>query len=301
MTLLDLTKSRRFLLMLLAMFANHATSSVADDHKRQVAVTIDDGPATGVNSDLEMFVRVSSGIRDAFVAEKVPAIMFVNEQQLNVDGQRDDRVKVMDAWLAAGLELGNHTYSHPRLNEMELWQYYDDIVKGEVITRPLLKKSGVELKWFRYPFLATESGDKAAAIESFLKQRNYSIAPVTVDYADYSFASNYARALRAGDDAQAAETVRNMMAALDVGFDKAEKLSRDIVGHEIPLILLIHCNELNAKNLPEALHRMRDRGYEFISLDQAMKDDVYHTPNMRAGSMGGNFFKGLSEASKVKK
>ena len=30
-----------------------------------------------------------------------------------------------------GFELGNHTYSHPRLNNVPLWQFEDDVVKGE--------------------------------------------------------------------------------------------------------------------------------------------------------------------------
>jgi peptidoglycan/xylan/chitin deacetylase (PgdA/CDA1 family) len=277
-------------------FLGSAVAKSDDERKRQIAVTIDDGPAVGANSDLELFLRITNGIRDTFVSEKVPAIMFVNEQQLNVAGQRDDRARVLDAWLQAGLELGNHTYSHKDLKKLELWQYYDEIAKGEVITRPLLKSIGQDLIWFRYPFLSTESGEKAAAVEAYLKQHDYRIAPVTVDYADYSFASNYARALRAGDNARADEIVGNMMAALDIAFEKSETQSKNLLGYELPLVLLIHCNELNAKNLRLAITAIRKRGYEFVSLDQAMQDPAYHTPNLPAGTMGGNFFAGLAKA-----
>src|SRR5687768_8540029 len=47
---------------------------------RKVVVTIDDGPATGVARDLDSFVRISDALRASFVAEKVPAIMFINER-----------------------------------------------------------------------------------------------------------------------------------------------------------------------------------------------------------------------------
>ncbi len=262
--------------------------------KRQVAVTIDDGPAVGVGNSLERFVDVSSQIRNAFVAEQVPAIMFVNEQQLNVNGQRDARANVLDAWLRSNLDLGNHTYSHKNLNDVELWQYFDEIVKGEVITRAVLKSHNQELKWFRYPFLASSSGEKAKAVEDFLTQRNYRIAPVTVDYADYSFASTYSRAVRAGDKDQSELIVRSVLTAIDTAFERAEGQSKKLLGYEIPLILLIHCNELNAHHLAPSLSRIRDRGYEFVSLDQAMEHPIYKSSNLPAGAMGGSFFSGLA-------
>ena len=59
---------------------------------------------------------------------------------------------------------------------------------------------------------------------------------------------------------------------IDVGFEYAEKASVELFGSEIPQILLIHCNELNAITLPETIARVRGRGYEFITLDEAMKD-----------------------------
>src|SRR5215203_5725262 len=71
---------------------------------RKIAVTIDDGPATGVANNLDAYLRISNALREIFVAEKVPAIMFVNERQLNVPGQRDARVDVVNRWLDAGLD-----------------------------------------------------------------------------------------------------------------------------------------------------------------------------------------------------
>src|SRR5688572_22888690 len=71
------------------------------EKRRRIAVTIDDGPATGVANDLDAFLRISNALREIFVTEKVPAIMFVNERQLNVPGQRDARVDVLNRWLEA--------------------------------------------------------------------------------------------------------------------------------------------------------------------------------------------------------
>src|SRR5918997_993418 len=114
---------------------------------RRVAVTIDDGPVVNEMQDLANFERVSSGLIGALQAEQVPATIFINERQLNVPGQRDARVAVLERWLDAGFELGNHTYSHPSANNVPLWQFEDDVVKGEVITQSLLERRGRGLLW----------------------------------------------------------------------------------------------------------------------------------------------------------
>ena len=254
---------------------------------RKIVVTIDDGPATGPSRDLAAFVRISDALRESFVAEKVPAIMFVNERQLNIDGQRDARVGVLHRWLDAGLDLGNHTYSHPDLGKVEPARFMDDIIKGEVISRPLLAERGKKLGWFRYPFLATGNGETAAAVEEFLTRHGYWIAPVSVDYHDYSFAGVYVRHLRAGDTQKAAEQFATVLAVLDDAFSRAETRSVEVLGYELPQTLLIHCNEMNALTLRTTLGRIRDRGYSFVSMDEAMEDPAYKISGIRPGGLGG--------------
>lgn len=266
---------------------------------RKIAVTIDDGPATGTGRELEPFVRISDALRETFVAEKVPAIMFVNERQLNVDGQRDARVAVLQRWLEAGLDLGNHGYAHLNFENVGLARFQDDIVKGEVVSRALLEERRKKLVWFRYPFLASGRGETAKAVEDFLAARGYRIAPVSVDYHDYSFSGVYSRHLRAGDQAKADEQFAAMLQALDVSFARAEARSVEVLGYELPQTLLIHCNELNARTLRTTLRRIRDRGYTFVSLDEAMEDPAYKTPGLRPGGMGGGgFFNSVAAAKR---
>ena len=149
-------------------------------------------------TDLGNFQRVTNGLIGSFQAERVPVTIFINEQQLNVHGQRDARAAVVEQWLKAGFEVGNHTYSHRSANNVPVDEFLDDIIKGEVIMEPLLKQHGKALTWLRYPYL--HSGTTAEVhdvIVNFLDRRGYRVAPVTVDYADYSFAGVYRRELRA--------------------------------------------------------------------------------------------------------
>src|SRR6185436_18030321 len=120
---------------------------------RRVAITIDDGPVVGDQRDLAVFQRISAGLIGSLKAEKIPATIFINERQLNVHGQRDARAAVLVDWLDAGFDLANHTYSHPSLNRVPLWQFQDEVVRGEAIMRPLIEQRGRKLEWFRYPYL----------------------------------------------------------------------------------------------------------------------------------------------------
>ncbi len=263
---------------------------------RTVALTIDDGPVVNDGNDLATFQRVAAGLRESFQAEKVPVTMFVNERQLDVDGQRDARAEVLTAWLDAGFDLGNHTYSHPSLNQVPLWQFEDDFIRGESIMRTMLEKRGRKLEWFRYPYL--DSGPSAQVhqgIVDFLEQRHYRVAHVTVDYSDYTFAGVYSRLLRAGKTDDAERVKQAYLDQIDVGFDYAEKASKEIYGYELAQILLIHCNELNSVTLRASIARIRKRGYSFISLDEATKDPAYLRPDTFEGS-GGSWLDRSSEA-----
>ena len=74
-------------------------------------------------------------------------------------GQRDSRAAVVEQWLKAGFDVGNHTYSHRSANNVAADEFLDDVIKGEVIMEPLLKQYGKTLTWLRYPFL--QSGTTA--------------------------------------------------------------------------------------------------------------------------------------------
>ncbi|HUP41516.1 MAG TPA: polysaccharide deacetylase family protein, partial [Vicinamibacterales bacterium] len=120
---------------------------------RLVSLTIDDGPVVNEMKDLGNFQRITNGLVGSFQIEKVPVTLFVNEAQLNVPGQRDARAAVVEQWLNAGFEVGNHAYSHKSASNVPVDEFTDDVIKGEVIIRPMLEGRGKPLTWLRYPYL----------------------------------------------------------------------------------------------------------------------------------------------------
>jgi peptidoglycan/xylan/chitin deacetylase (PgdA/CDA1 family) len=286
--------SRRLVVLALVAFSRGAAQGPAPE--RRVAITIDDGPVVGELKDLGRFQRISAGLMSSLQAENVPATIFINERQLNVQGQRDGRAAIVTQWLDAGYDIGNHTYSHPSLNEIPLWQFEDNVMKGEVIMRPLLEERGRKLVWFRYPFL--DSGTTAEVHQKFLdflEQRHYRVAPITVDYKDYMFAGAYSRMLRADKPEIADKIKQAYLEQVDNGFAAAERISRDLFGYELPQILLIHCSELNSVALRDSIALMRKRGYRFITLEEAMRDPAYARPDTFTGP-GGSWLERTGDA-----
>ena len=78
----------------------------------------------------------------------------------------------------------------------------------------------------------------------------------------------------------------NYLAFTIAATEFAETVSPQIFGREIPQVLLIHSNDLNADCLDEMLARFAARGYRFVTLDEAMADPAYQTPDTWVGNKG---------------
>jgi len=260
----------------------------ASSQKRTIALTFDDLPLAPKADDLAAVRRVNEALLRVLAERKVPAIGFVNEGKLQVTGERDARIAVLQQWLDAGQALGNHTFSHWSLRDTPLQAYEDDVLHGEVVTRQLLeRRGGKPALYFRHPFTATgPTPEVKAAFEGFLQARGYVIAPFTVENADYMFQTLYADARSRGDAPGAARVRTAYLGHTEAVLAFCEGLSREMFGREIAQILLLHDNELNADALATLLDRLAARGYGFVSLDTALGDEAFRTPDRFVGNFG---------------
>src|SRR5215469_1028708 len=264
----------------------------ADQAERRVAVTVDDLPGAipatpTANGELRDLQRYNEAIPAILKAHHAPAIGFVNEKKLNVAGERDARAALLQRWMDAGLELGNHTYSHANFNKVSLPEMEDETIRGEVITRSVMKAAGKSESYFRYPYLFTgPTQELKEAFETFLKSRGYKNAPVTVDNADYMFNDILCDALSRRDSKLAEQTKREYLQFAQTEFDYFEEASRKLFGHEIPQVFLMHDNEIDTETLDEFLVLLEKRGYQFVTLDKALADPAYATPDRFVGRAG---------------
>ncbi|HTS88704.1 MAG TPA: polysaccharide deacetylase family protein [Gemmatimonadales bacterium] len=273
----------RFLLMLLIA----GSSPLGAQEGRRLALTFDDLPVAGPvpRADrAEVFARLLGALKN----ERVPAIGFVNESQFRAAGKVDgSEVAWLRAWLGAGLELGNHTFSHSDLHRMTLAAYETDVLAGDSSIRSLLREEGKSPRYFRHPYLHT--GRSLAVRDSlvdFLQLHGYLVAPVTDDNSDWIYAAALERALARQDSTTARRIREAYVPYMEEKLEYWERQSVTLFGREIPQILLLHANRLNADGLGALLAMIRGRGYRLISLTEALRDSAWTTPDLYAGPAG---------------
>lgn len=248
---------------------------------RTIAVTIDDLPVVSTRRDLKNRQEITKKLLGHITKAKFPAIGFVNENKL-YDGDKrvEAEIDLLRMWLDAGLELGNHTFSHRSADAIDVMAYQADILRGEVITKELLKAKGRDIKYFRHPFLQTGS-DMAVktSIYKFLAEHNYIVAPITFDNADYIFSSAYDIAFDKGDQKLMKKVGDAYVPYMEAKLAYWERQSVKLLGREMSQTLLIHANFINSDYFDDLAVMLKKRGYKFVTLEQSLKDEAYRLPD----------------------
>ncbi len=279
---------------------------------RQVCFTYDDLPVVAYGTTDSAFQQgLTDRLVSTLVKNRIPAIGFVNERKMYNMGQVDPvQLALLRTWTNHGLDLGNHTFSHPDYNKVTYREFTKDVLKGETLTRKLLQEKGSPLKYFRHPFLHVgETKAKADSLETFLRDHLYTVAPVTIDNEDYLFALAYHRANAKKDTVLMKKIGTDFLSYLEAKVKYYERQSVALFGREIPQILLLHASLLNSVYAGALAAMFRRNGYSFVSLDTALEDAAHQTPVTVYGKWGiswidkwalskgkkGEFFKGEPE------
>jgi peptidoglycan/xylan/chitin deacetylase (PgdA/CDA1 family) len=256
---------------------------------RTIAVTIDDLPTASVlGEDIESAERITADLLSALKRQRIPAIGFVNERKLQPAGKLvPRRVALLQQWIDAGLELGNHSFSHRDLHTTPLDQFQRDVLAGEGVLRPMLERAGRPLQYFRHPFLHTGRDlPTKRQFEAFLEKHGYRVAPVSIDNSDYRFAAAYDRAVARKDARGREKIVATYLDYMESVVEYYEAQSRSIVGREIAQTLLLHASALNAATFDSLAERLTRRGYRFVPLGEALRDPAYSSRDEYVGPAG---------------
>ncbi|HEV7891681.1 MAG TPA: M56 family metallopeptidase [Pyrinomonadaceae bacterium] len=283
------------LLACVAVAASHAfaRAGVAPDGgtpargvHREVAVTFVNFP--GYIQDARLLSNKTRKLMRALDASGARAVAFVNEAQQYRDGVPNEaRVGVLREWLAAGHELGNETAHHVSLYETPVEEFKEEVTSGDQLLSKLSAERGQKVRYFSYPYLNTGPNAEAkAAVEKFLGERGYKIHPVTVDNMDWLFNRAYAELLTDEDEAGAARLRADYVAYMERMFEFYEGYSREVTGREIPQVLMLTAGALNADSFEELAAMLKRRGYTFVTLEEATKDEAYSLPDTYTGARG---------------
>ncbi len=237
---------------------------------REIAITIDDLPFVGsansrdsaLKREHDRFLR----ILDTLVENKVPATGFVIAGSIE-RGQW----QLLEAFHDAGFTIGNHTYSHANLNRTSSKKYIENVAHADEILSPLMSHP----RYFRYPYLAEGRGEKKAAVQRYLQEHDYIIAPVTIDTKDFRFNGQLYRVPYRARPNYLPKLRRQYLAYIWKQTLRAEKRAK---GKPVKHIILIHANLLNSHFLGDIIQMYREHGYRFISLSEALQNPAQTIP-----------------------
>lgn len=245
----------------------------------EIAVTFDDLPLSRSSEPIAEQQRVTRDLLAHLTSRKIPVVAFVNTSKLATP----KHVVLLDRWLEAGVELGNHTYSHPSLHRVTPEEYEADIVKGETPLREVIRRHHGRFRYFRHPFLQTGRTDEVRTrIDAFLAKRGYTVAPVTIDNSEWIFARAYELA-KGGQKKQVVNAYLDYMMA-KVAYHDAE--GKKLFEREIRHVLLVHANALNAHAFGMLADRIVAAGHRFITLERALEDPAYRSKDEFRGAAG---------------
>lgn len=256
------------------------TAHLLKAQQKQVCLSVDD--LTVVNygvEDTAFTYKIIRRLIQTFDQYQIPTIGFVNERKVYTNDTLDSsKVKHLEMWTSSGYELGNHTFAHLSYHKTPFDEFTEGILKGELVTRPLLAQYGKTLKYFRHPYLQVGLNKEAFdSLNQFLADQNYVVAPITIDNSDWRFAKAYSDAYKQKDTVLMEKIGTAYVDYMEAYLLYYERQSQQLFGRVIAQTLLTHASDLNAQYLDDVIERYIKHGYEFISMDEAMKDPVYQT------------------------
>ena len=269
-------KARLSLLLSLLLVAGGSASAAEERPLRPLLVTVDDLPiaARGHDSPAERR-QITNGLLGHLERRGIQAVGLVTWSNVRDDGDR----KLLERWLAAGHELGNHSDTHPNYTATSFEAYRDDMERARRELEALLAPHGRKLRFFRFPFLREgDTPEKVAAMRGYLKESGQRNLPVTLDNQDWSYDGPWRKARQTGDDAAAASVASDYHAALRFSIRHHERRSDRLLGRSAPQILLLHANAIGAAEWGRLFDWLERTGHRFARVDEVLSEPTLADP-----------------------
>ena len=278
-----------FFAVLITSFQIHASI--------EMAITVDDLPRHGPISSGVTRMQITQDMLKTFKKHNVTEVYgFVNFKKVE---EQPELLNTLVTWREAGYPLANHTYSHLYLPDNSLERYLEEIKLNEPNLNRLNREN--DWHWFRYPFLVEgETQERRDSIRKFLKEQNYKVAQVTIDFGDWAFNEPYVRCKNKNDQANIQWLKKTYLRVAAKQIHVMQELGFKIFKRkDIKHILLLHIGEFGALMLDDLLKVFEKESVKFISLAEASRDPIYLTNPNRLGRDGTSFLRQWAEVLKI--
>jgi len=251
-----------------------------------VALTFDDVPAAGDLIPGQTRAGIARQLTAVLKAHHLKGVYgFVIASALEDDPDAQEALRI---WVDEGMNIGNHTYSHPSLTDETAEAYKQDIARNEPALARYAKNR--DWHWFRYPYLCEgDTLQKRHAVRNWLHAHGYRIAQVTLNFNDDDWDDAYGRCVVKHDDAAIGWLRQSYLEDAEQFIRVGRQEQQIVFGREIPNVLLLHETAFTTLMLPELLDLLRKQGFRFAPLAKVESDPAYAQDPDAALKDGGPF------------
>jgi peptidoglycan/xylan/chitin deacetylase (PgdA/CDA1 family) len=249
-----------------------------------LALTFDDLPAAGSLPPGGNRTKVAADLISALQTAHLKGVYgFVNASKLENDPDAQQALRI---WVAAGMKIGNHTWSHPSLADLSAEAYEREIARDEPA---LVKYSRThDWQWFRYPYLAEGDTEvKRNEVRGWLSAHGYRVAEVTLNFEDYSWNDAYGRCTAKQDDAALAWLRQSYLESAAAYVKLGREEEQIAFGHEIPNVILLHATAFTTLMIPDLIAQLRQEGFRFAPLAKVERNAAYKKPPVNGSKYNG--------------
>jgi peptidoglycan/xylan/chitin deacetylase (PgdA/CDA1 family) len=265
---------------------------------REIAITLDDVPLVGYYTypdDWQRYQAVDS-MTAALARHNAPFTVFAIGQDAATPHGR----ALLDRWLDAGAALGNHTFSHPDMGTLPVDQGIAEIERGGDVLRPIADVRGLDVRFFRFPFLAEGvSAEQKRAYADALGRLGLYNARVSVSNDDWAYNERYRQAEleeRWEDRYEIGqEYVRHMLESVRYW----DAVGLELAGRPVRHVLLLHANRINRDYLGAILDSLAADGYAFVDLERAYADPIWDEADTWTSADGVSFLEHLRQSRRA--
>ncbi len=257
-------------------------------------ITVDDLPLMlpDFHPDPKERLRITQGMLEVLARHQVPAVGLVTWGRYEDAESR----QLLELWLEAGHELGNHTVLQLDYNRTDIETYRADAEEGRRRLDELLAPHGKKPRFFRFPQLHEgDTEEKLVAMREYLQASGQRSLPVTLDSLDWSFERRWVQA-RLAVNARALERLgREYQDSLRLAVGTYRRLGEELLGRPVPQILLLHGGEVGVAQWDSFFTWLRQEGFRFATADEVLADVAYSEMPSYFGPLGASLWDRLAD------
>ncbi len=257
----------------------------------RVALTFDDLPAHGPQRSGEGVLQIHQRIITTLAQHGVSGVYgFVNGDKLETFAQGR---QVLQQWRAAGHQLGNHTWSHADVGEVGAAAFAVEVDRNDAVLSEFVGDAAAARRarrLFRYPYLRQGRDlETLDAVRAHLSDGGYQIAEVTIDFGDWAYNAPFVRCSEQGSQDALSALRQDFLGRSVQALKWSKAAAAQMYGRQISHVLLLHSGSFDAEMLDSLMTAYEEDGVQWVTLAEALKDDVYaqdlRVPRRRGGTL----------------